>query len=152
VPGVTLFLIAAMPPMFEYFYSDFFNGYNQSYAIRYDPSNFRDLTKTLANLDASAASPAVYLAIGPHDRAAYWTFHTQKLGNSLLAEKAVFVDPQSFLAGEVPEKSLIVLDVARLVSPVSDQLEQCCRREATIDSLPGESLLMIWRRIEVGPK
>jgi hypothetical protein len=111
----------------------------ESYLTRFDPSNFRDLTPALAEFNRQAAAPQVVLAIGPYDRRAYWLFHTQKLGDLALRDKAVFWEPSNFTHDAIREHSLIV---AMSPSPLAERLDRACARVA---SFKGEGDVVVWR-------
>lgn len=138
-----LFLaLAASPLVFAYAAADVFAG-REDYVTRFDPSNFRELTPIIAELDRQATAPQVVLAIGPYDRRAYWRFHTTKLGNDALQRKAVFWEPESFRADAVASNSLIV---ASAPSALASELDRGCQRVAVVR---GEASVVVWRA--VGP-
>jgi 4-amino-4-deoxy-L-arabinose transferase-like glycosyltransferase len=130
--------LAATPLVFAYAAYDAF-AERDSYVTRFDPSNFRDLTPALAVLNREISAPQVVLAIGPYDRRAYWRFHTQKLRDPELRDKAIFWEPSGFQHAVVREHSLIV---AVAPSPLADRLDRACPRVA---SLRGEGEVVVWR-------
>ncbi len=130
--------VLASPALFGYVAYRVFTE-RADYVVRFDPSNFRELTPALAELNRQLAAPQVVLAIGPYDRRAYWRFHTLKLADAGLYDKAVFWEPASFRADQVRANSLIV---ASAPSPLADQLDRSCRRVA---SFRGEADVIVWR-------
>ena len=135
--AATLAVIAS-PLLFAYVVYGTFED-RESYAVRFDPSNFRELTPALAALNRQIDAPQVVLAIGPYDRRAYWRFHTQKLGDEALRDKALFWEPANFRADAVHANSLIV---ASAPSPLAEQLDRACRRVA---QFRGEAEVVVWR-------
>lgn len=130
--------MAATPLVFAYAASEVFAD-RESYVLRFDPSNFRELTPALAALDEQTPAPQVVLAIGPYDRRAYWLFHTQKLGALALRDKAVFWEPSGFQPAMVQANSLIV---AASPSPLAERIDRACPRVAVFK---GEAQVVVWR-------
>ena len=130
--------VAACPAVFAVAAYDVF-AEHQSYAVRFDPSNFRELTPALAALDAQSAASRIVLAIGPYDRRAYWRFHTEKLGKHDLFAKTALVDAASFGLQDVTANSLVV---ASAPSALATELDRACTRLAV---LKAEADVVVWR-------
>ena len=136
--AAALIALIATPIVFAVAVSEVF-AERESYVVRFDPSNFRDLTPALAELNRRSPAPQIVLAIGPYDRRAYWLFHTQKLRDHELRDKAIFWEPSGFAAAAVRDNSLIV---AAAPSPLAEQLDRACARVA---SFKGEGDVVVWR-------
>lgn len=130
--------VVASPVVFAVAADDVFAG-REDYITRFDPSNFRDLTPALAALDGEAAAPQVVVTIGPYDRRAYWLFHTTKIGNTALRDKALFWEPDAFRAAEVAPGSLVI---ASSGSALAARLDHACPRVAAVRA---EAEVVVWR-------
>ena len=134
---VSLTLVAC-PVVFAFAAYDVFAG-REDYVTRFDPSNFRQLTPAIAELDRQLPAPQVVIAIGPYDRRAYWRFHATKTGNTGLRDRAVFWEPEAFRPDAVAENSLIVASAS---SSLAAQLDRGCGRVAVFR---GEADVVVWR-------
>jgi hypothetical protein len=131
-------MVALCPALFAVAAVDAFAN-KDSYSVRFDPSNFRELTPAVAALNREIEAPQVVFAIGPYDRRAYWHFHTSKLGEESLRAKAMMVEAPSVRLDDIPANSLIV---ANAPSPLATVLDRGCTRVAAFRA---EADVVIWR-------
>ncbi len=134
----TMGTLALCPVLFAVAAVDVFAN-RDAYIVRFDPSNFRELTPALAALNREIDAPQVVIAIGPYDRRAYWHFHTSKLNELALRAKAMMVEAQSVRLDQIPANSLIV---ANAPSNLATELDRACTRVAAFRA---EADVVVWR-------
>jgi 4-amino-4-deoxy-L-arabinose transferase-like glycosyltransferase len=102
-------LLVAMPLQFGSFTRDYFSGYQERSAARFDPIATREVMTRVLSLEQTTPAPAILFSDDLDDKSVRWRFYSLKHGREDLWARARDFNATSLDPAALPVNSLLVL-------------------------------------------